>query len=48
MRPRRMLPRLLKGVAVAAILVWSLAPIALILSSSFKPERDIFAFPPTL
>jgi len=35
-----------KLLAVAAILVWSLAPIALILSSSFKPERDIFAFPP--
>jgi len=38
----------LKGVAVAAILVWSLAPIALILSSSLKPERDIFAVPPRL
>jgi multiple sugar transport system permease protein len=39
---------LLKGGAVALILVWSLAPIALILSSSLKPEREIFAVPPSL
>jgi multiple sugar transport system permease protein len=38
----------LKGVAVLLILLWSLAPIALIVSASFKPEREIFAFPPRL
>ncbi|WP_137177397.1 carbohydrate ABC transporter permease [Roseomonas sp. AR75] len=37
-----------KACAVALILVWSLAPIALIVSASFKPEREIFAFPPRL
>jgi multiple sugar transport system permease protein len=40
--------RVAKTLAVLLILLWSLAPIALILSASFKPERDIFAFPPTL
>lgn len=48
MRPGRALVGLLKGVAVAAILVWSLAPILLILTASLKPEREIFAVPPTL
>ncbi|MHB2169601.1 carbohydrate ABC transporter permease [Alsobacter sp. R-9] len=38
----------LKSVAVAAILVWSLLPIALIVVSSFKADRDIFAVPPRL
>ena len=33
---------------MAAILVWSLAPILLIASASLKPERDIFAIPPSL
>ena len=37
-----------KALAVVLILVWSLAPIALIVSASFKPERDIFAVPPRL
>jgi multiple sugar transport system permease protein len=37
-----------KAVAVVLILLWSLAPIALIVSASFKPEREIFAFPPRL
>jgi len=36
-----------KTVAVAAILLWSLLPIAFILVSSLKPERDIFAVPPS-
>jgi multiple sugar transport system permease protein len=45
---RRSAIRAGKLVAVGAILLWSLAPIALILSASFKPERDIFAFPPRL
>ena len=35
-----------KALAVVLILVWSLLPIALIVSSSFKPSRDIFALPP--
>ena len=46
--PRRPLVALGKAVAVALILLWSLAPIALILSSSLKPEREIFAIPPRL
>ncbi|WP_426959197.1 carbohydrate ABC transporter permease [Muricoccus radiodurans] len=46
--PRRWLIGALKALAVAAILVWSLAPILLIVSSSLKPERDIFAVPPSL
>lgn len=46
--PRRLLVGLGKAVAVALILLWSLAPIALILSSSLKPEREIFAIPPRL
>jgi multiple sugar transport system permease protein len=37
-----------KALAVALILVWSLAPIALILASSLKPQREIFAIPPRL
>jgi multiple sugar transport system permease protein len=45
---RRIAIRAGKGLAVALILLWSLAPIALIFSASFKPERDIFAFPPRL
>ena len=47
-RKGRLLAGVLKGGAVALILVWSLAPILLILSSSLKPERDIFAVPPSL
>ena len=38
----------LKAVAVAAVLLWSLVPIALIMMSSFKSDRDIFAVPPRL
>ncbi|MFT8246149.1 carbohydrate ABC transporter permease [Roseomonas sp. BN140053] len=37
-----------KAVAVLMILLWSLLPIAFIVSSSFKPARDIFAVPPRL
>ncbi len=48
MRSGRLFIRLGKAVAVALILLWSLAPIALILSSSIKPEREIFAFPPSI
>jgi multiple sugar transport system permease protein len=46
MRGRRRSVRLAKGVAVAAILVWSLAPIVFMVMSSFKPGQDIFAVPP--
>ncbi len=38
--------RAAKLLAVGCILLWSLAPIGLILAASFKPERDIFAYPP--
>ena len=48
MRARRGLVAFGKGLAVAMILLWSLGPIALILASSLKQERDIFAVPPTL
>ena len=37
-----------KAVAVAAILVWSLVPIAFIVVSSVKSNNDIFAVPPRL
>ncbi len=36
----------LKALAVAAILGWSLGPIAFMVMSSFKPGQDIFAVPP--
>ena len=47
-RRRRWPVAALKALAVALILLWSLAPIALIVSSAFKPEREIFAIPPRL
>lgn len=45
---RRAAIRAGKALAVLLILVWSLAPIALILASSLKPQREIFAIPPRL
>ncbi|WP_293854403.1 carbohydrate ABC transporter permease [uncultured Alsobacter sp.] len=48
MRTERALVGAGKAVAVAAILVWSLLPIAFIAVSSFKPGQDIFAVPPKL
>jgi multiple sugar transport system permease protein len=39
--------RLLRGLALLSIAVWSAFPIALVALSSFKPARDIFVFPPT-
>jgi len=48
MQPSRLLARLLKGAAIAAVLAWSLLPIALIVLSSVKADRDIFAIPPRL
>jgi len=35
-----------KAVAVGAIVIWSLFPIAFIIMSAFKPGQDIFAVPP--
>jgi len=37
-----------KAATVALILLWSLLPIGLVILSSFKPGRDIFAVPPHL
>jgi len=48
MRAEGALVRIGKALAVAAIVAWSLLPIAFILMSSLKPPRDIFAVPPTL
>lgn len=45
---QRLLLGALKTLAVLAVLVWSLAPILLIVSSSLKPEGEIFAVPPSL
>ncbi|WP_376088884.1 carbohydrate ABC transporter permease [Roseomonas sp. CCTCC AB2023176] len=45
---RRALIALGKAVAVVLILAWSLGPILLIVTSALKPEREIFAVPPTL
>lgn len=36
----------LKALAVLGFVLWSLAPIAFIVSGSFKLNRDIFAYPP--
>lgn len=38
--------KVLRGLALAAIAVWSAFPIALVVLSSLKPARDIFVFPP--
>lgn len=46
MQPRHLLRPLLKTFGLAVILVWSLLPIAMIVLSSFKTDRDIFAIPP--
>ncbi len=46
MRERNPLVRLMKAFAYAAIVLWSGAPIFLLVISSFKPPRDILAFPP--
>lgn len=37
-----------KAVAMALVLAWSLFPIGLVVVSSFKQDRDIFAIPPRL
>src|SRR5262245_19419246 len=38
----------LRLLALAAIVVWSLFPIALVVMASFKPAIEIFAVPPKL
>jgi multiple sugar transport system permease protein len=38
--------RILRGVALALLIVWSSFPIVLVVASSFKPPRDIFVYPP--
>jgi multiple sugar transport system permease protein len=48
MRPDRLAVAAGKTIAVAAIAIWSLFPIAFIVGSSLKPGRDIFAVPPKL
>ncbi|MEO3474269.1 carbohydrate ABC transporter permease [Roseomonas sp. CAU 1739] len=40
--------RALRLSAAAAAVVWSIFPIAMVVLSSFKPQRDIFAIPPQL
>lgn len=47
MRADRIGVALGKTAAVAAILLWSLFPIAFMAMSSLKPAREIFAVPPT-
>lgn len=46
MRTRSLVVKAGKTVAVAAMLIWSLFPIAFIVMSSLKPGQDIFAVPP--
>jgi multiple sugar transport system permease protein len=48
MRRSSRLALALKGVALAAVLAWSLVPIGLIVLSSFKPDREIFRIPARL
>lgn len=45
---RKPLHRALRALAFALIFAWSLAPILLVVSASFKPGKDIFAVPPRL
>lgn len=45
---RRPLLAVLTWVALAAVLVWTLWPIVLMVFTSFKPGNEIFAIPPTL
>jgi multiple sugar transport system permease protein len=40
--------RLLRGLGIAVVVIWSLLPIALVVSSSLKQARDIFVYPPVL
>lgn len=44
----KLISKALKALAICAVLVWSLLPIALIALSSFKADKDIFAAPPRM
>jgi multiple sugar transport system permease protein len=48
LRPQRILIGVGKALAVGAMLLWSLAPIAFVIVSSLKSGQDIFAVPPKL
>ncbi len=48
MPERALWQRLARGLAFVAVLLWSGAPIALVLLASLKPSREIFEFPPRL
>lgn len=48
MDARRLALPALKLLALATILIWSLAPIVFMVLSSFKPGQEIFAVPPRL
>jgi len=39
---------LLRGLAVALVIVWSAGPVMFIVISSFKPQLQMFAYPPSL
>jgi multiple sugar transport system permease protein len=45
---RRPSLRLLRGVVLLLVLVWSGVPIVFVVLSSFKPNQQIFTYPPTL
>jgi multiple sugar transport system permease protein len=45
---RRATDRTLRLTAALLAIAWSLFPIAMVVLSSFKPQREIFAIPPTL
>ncbi|MCX7382043.1 MAG: carbohydrate ABC transporter permease [Alphaproteobacteria bacterium] len=45
---RSFVPSLLRWAAVLLALAWSVGPILLVVTSSFKEARDIFATPPSL
>ncbi|MGW4465159.1 carbohydrate ABC transporter permease [Micromonospora sp. NBC_01796] len=45
---RRPVLAVLTWIALAAVLVWTLWPIVLMIFTSFKPGNEIFAIPPTL
>ena len=47
-RRRSVLPGLVLALGVAVLLAWSLLPIYWIAVTSLKPEREIYALPPTL
>ena len=48
MRANRIAVNIFKTIAFGVVLIWSLLPIAVIIVSSFKSDRDIFAIPAKL